>query len=101
MKSESVKLQVNGEEKEYSFNSLSWADYPKLMGVVSKLNFKKGEENNFLEQLDEATVTKLMDLELKMFQKSYPNLKENDIKEIIIENVFALLEPLITVNIGK
>jgi hypothetical protein len=101
MKTEKVTLTVNGQEKEFTFNPLAWEDYPKLMGMMSKLNLKKGQEDKLLDNLDEPTMAKLMDLEYKMFKKSYPELKENEIKQIIIENVFTLLTPLVTVNIGK
>lgn len=91
------KLNVNGETKEFKFNPLGWSEFPKFMGLVSILGSKKQEE--MISSLDEQTTEKLMDLELKMFRKSYPNIPESEVKEIIIQNVFPLMEALMETNL--
>ena len=101
MKSKEVVLKVDGEEKTFKMNALSWDDFPKLMDLLSKLNVKGEKEEDILKSLDENNMTKLMDLEYKMFKKSYPEMTEQEVKDIILENVFVLLDPLVSVNFTK
>ena len=97
MKTEKAMLKVDGVEKEFVFKPLPWEDFPKLFGLMSK--FEGVTKETFGQAISEENVKTIMDLELKMFTRSYPEMSVEDIKEIILPNLFPLMEVMVNVSL--
>jgi hypothetical protein len=92
------KFKVDNDEKVLKLKPLDWDNFPRLFSIVSKL--KSGEEN-IISGLDEKVFRDLRDLEVTMIKLSYPEMEDSVIKNIVHQNVFELLEPLIELNFKK
>jgi hypothetical protein len=99
MKTETLKLIINGTEREFVFKPLNWEHFPKLFTIASK--FQNTDEKEMLSKLDEKLIKDVMELELTMFKISYPEMKEEDIKDIILQNMFELMTVLFEINLAK
>lgn len=91
------KVELSG--KEYTLKPLDWESYPKLFTLVSK--FEGVSEENMSKVMDEATIKLLMDLELKTFKISHPEIKETELKQIVMTHMFELIEVIIDLNLNK
>ena len=98
MKTQIVKLKVDDIEREFTLKPLNWEHFPKLFALM---NLFKNKEEDIFNSLDEITIKKIMDLEYEMFKTSYPEMKEDELKALILPNVFILMEPLFTINIPQ
>lgn len=99
MKTESIKLNVDGIEREFTFKPVNWEHFPKIFTLATR--FQNLKENEILSVMDEKTLSSLMEMELLMFKNSYPEMKEQDIKNIIMDNVFEIMGVLFTVNLVR
>ena len=85
--------------KEYTFKPLTWERYPDLFTLFSK--FEGVNEKDIAKSMDKDTIKTIMELELDMFKRSHPEIKEDDMKEIIQEHMFDLLPVLVEINFKK
>lgn len=90
-----ITLKVDGEDKIYKLKPLDWDNYPKLFTIATKFN---GSEKDIMSKLDEKTIIDLRELELIMFKISYPEMPLDEMKKVVQQNIFELLEPLIELN---
>ena len=95
-----TEVELKGEK--YTLRPLTGRFIGKLYSVVTKLQPKEGEdENDITNKLDEDTMSKFYDIALETFKASYPKEDEEKIKGFVAQNLIALIEPIVTVNIGK
>jgi hypothetical protein len=111
---EGVKETIEGVE--YTFKPLPFRHYPKLFGVIkatnnvnTKLNQKKKEGKLSEEEvgqmmfdiLSEEDIEKIITLEKIMVMSSYPEEPEKKVETFVMKNMFSLLGPLISSNLGE
>lgn len=95
MKEEKITL----DGKEYILKPLDWKHYPKLFTLMSK--FEGVDDKNFMSALDEKTMESLMDLELHTFKLSHPEIREDELKQIVMHNIFEILPVMVELNFNK
>lgn len=84
------------DEDKYLFKPLGGKHFPKLFGVMKKLN---GNED-ILKVIDEKVIEDLIYLQNEMVKVSYPNLKEQTVEAFVKANIMELIEPLFDVNMN-
>jgi len=101
------EVEIKGEK--YLLRPLCGRFLPKLYSVLKALNESKNNQEGTEEEkaakafdsLNENTISKLHEIGLETFKKSYPEQDEKILDEFVSQNLLILLEALITVNVGN
>lgn len=92
--------EVQIGEDTFKFLPLYAEDIPDLLRIIQMFTskVKPGEEERWLEALDNETATILVDLMKKMVQISYPKLSEDKINNFVSANFISLSVALFQIN---
>lgn len=89
---------VSGREEEYLLRPISGRFLPKLFSIIKKLA-PEGEVKEIKpKDMDEDAMGLLHELILETFKKSYPEKKEDELDMWVSQNLMALVEPFLEVN---
>lgn len=97
----SKEIEIDG--LTYKLRPLSGRFLPKLYAIISKFEgVKEGEDNTeaAFKLLDEDSISKLHELMLETFKKSYPKEDPEKLDEFISQNMLKLFGPLMEVNLN-
>ena len=93
--------EVKVGELTYKLRPLSGRFLPKLYAIINKfenMDEKDKTSSAAFKLLDEDSITKLHELLLETFKKSYPNENVEKLEEFVSQNLLQLFEPLMQVN---
>ena len=92
----------NGNATVYELLPLSGKYMSKLMTLVKELSKTKDKkEDEALDNISEKAIDLLTELLLETFKKSYPKEDVIILDAFVAQNMFALIEPLMEVNLNN
>jgi hypothetical protein len=89
---------IKGET--YKLRPLTGRFLPKLYSILSKAPKDQNEEGVMKMFADEQVVQNLYDIALETFVKSYPQENQDKLAEFVSQNLLALFQPIIELNLG-
>lgn len=101
---EKIVVKIDGKDQELTFRPLGGKYLPKFYRFLSSYDKKDTESENeatkrFMQ--NEAAITDLHCLALATMKKTFPDEKEEVLDEFVGRNLFALVAPIIKVNLPK
>lgn len=101
MRFEVFTKEVEINDEKYELRPLTGKYLPKLYAVSSKLGrFDEDSQDEFLDALDEEVVSKIFELAVETFRKSYPDQDEEQVEQWVAQNLMVILPALIEVNLN-
>lgn len=93
-------MQVTIADEVFEFRPLSAEDLPDLLRVLQVFTskVKPGQEDRWMEAMDEETTARLVGLVKKMVKKSYPELTDSVVDEFVSANFITLTTVLFQLN---
>lgn len=94
------EIEIDGDT--YEIRPLTGRFLPKLYAVSSKLGQvdEDADEKEFLKALDEDLVSKIQELAVETFKKSYPREDEEKLEQWVGQNLMSLIPPIVEVNLN-
>jgi hypothetical protein len=89
---------IKGET--YKLRPLTGRFLPKLYAILAKAPKDQDQEGVMKMFADEQVVQNLYDIAVETLKKSYPEKDITQVEEFVSQNLLALFQPLIELNLG-